>query len=146
MMGDFDIHGRGSRGHGAAAADAGARGANEIIAENIRAPGGKHEWLMVSEARQFKQWGVSMREIVEGRSLTKVTIGKRFRHGGTGPDILHKELRGMIRSSESYEEFLDKLNRWADDELIPSHSATWSLDRARGRYSLPENLQRRVRP
>jgi hypothetical protein len=120
-------------------------GAREIIEDSIRHPGGKHEWLMVAEVRQFKKWGVSMKEILDGRTLTQATIGKNFRHG-TGPDIVHKQLRAMIRSSGSYDEFLEKLNRWADHELVPSHSAQFSQDRARGRYSLPESLQRRVRP
>lgn len=124
----------------------GMRGARAIIEENIRHPSGKHEWLMVSEARQFKEWGVSMNEILEGRSFTRATVGKQFRHGASGSGAFHEQLRGMIRSSGSYEQFLDKLNRWADNELMPSHSAKWSQDPARGRYSLPENLQRRVRP
>jgi hypothetical protein len=34
-----------------------------------------------------------------------------------------RELRAMVRSSGSYEEFLDQLNRWADNELLLSHSA-----------------------
>lgn len=127
-------------------ADKSPNGARAVIAENIRHPGGKHEWLMVSEARQFKQWGVSMNEILEGRSLTKVTVGKKFRHGGAGSGAFHEQLRGMVRSSNSYPQFLDKLNRWADNELVPSHSATWSHDLARGRYSLPENLQVEFRP
>lgn len=121
----------------------GARGAREIIAENIRHPGSKHEWLMVAEARQFKKWGVSMRTILEGRTFTKATIGKRFRHGSAGSGALHEELRAMVRSSNSFDEFLDKLNRWADHELTPSRSARWPGDAPRGRYSLPDNLQRR---
>jgi hypothetical protein len=121
----------------------GARGAREIIAENIRHPGSKHEWLMVAEARQFKKWGVSMRTILEGRTFTKATIGKRFRHGAAGSGALHEELRAMVRSSNSFNEFLEKLNRWADHELTPSRSARWPGDAPRGRYSLPDNLQRR---
>jgi hypothetical protein len=119
----------------------GARGAREIIAENIRHPGSKHEWLMVAEARQFKKWGVSMKTVLEGRTFTKATIGKRFRHGGAGSGAFHDGLRAMIRTSNSYDEFLQKLNQWADHELVPSHSARWPGDAPRGRYSLPDNLQ-----
>jgi hypothetical protein len=119
----------------------GTRGAREIIAENIRHPGSKHEWLMVAEARQFKKWGVSMKTILEGRTFTEATIGKRFRHGAAGSGAFHDELRAMIRSSNSYEEFLQKLNQWADHELNPSHSPRWPGDAPRGRYSLPDNLQ-----
>jgi len=124
----------------------GVRDARDIIEYNIRHPRGRHEWLMVAEARQFKEWGVSMKEIYDGRTFTKATMGKNFRHGSTGSDTFHKQLRAMVHSSGSYEEFLDKLNRWADNELVPSHSPRFAQDLARGRYSLPENLQRRVRP
>jgi len=97
------------------------RGAREVIAENIRYPGDNHEWLMVAEARQFKKWGISMGTIREGRTFTEATIGRRFRHGvQPGSDIMHRELRAMVRSSNSYDEFLEKLNQWADHELAPS--------------------------
>ena len=122
----------------------GQRGAAEIIGENIRHPGRRHEWLTVSELRQFKKWGVPMRTIKEGRTLTKATIGKRFRHGGTGSSTMHLELAAMVRSSNSYPEFLEKLNLWADRELVPSHSARWPEAAPLGRYSLPNNLQLRV--
>jgi hypothetical protein len=98
---------------------------------------------MVAEARQFKRWGVSMRTITEGRSSTLATIGKRFLHGGGGSGTMHQQLRAMIRSSNSYVEFLQKLNEWADRELVSSHSMRWPEDPIRGRYSLPENLQLR---
>ena len=54
---------------------------------------------------------------------------------------MHIELRQMIQSSNSYEEFLGKLNDWADRELSPSHSVRWPAETPRGRYSLPTNLQ-----
>jgi len=122
-----------------------ARGARDVIEDCIRHPGDQHEWLMVAEARQFKKWGVSMRTIQEGRTFTLATIGKRFRHGGAGSGTMHRALRAMIRSSGSYEEFLGKLNQWADREFVASHSARWPHDPPLGRYSLPDNLQVRSR-
>jgi hypothetical protein len=122
---------------------AGKRGAAEIIEENIRHPGGMHEWLMVSEVRQFKRWGVSMRTIHEGRSLTEATVGTRFRHGQGGSGTMHIELRAMVQSSKSFSDFLTKLNQWADRELVASHSARWPDTAPLGRYSLPDNLQLR---
>jgi hypothetical protein len=121
----------------------GQRGAAEIIGENIRHPGRFHEWLTVGELRQFKKWGVPMETIKEGRTLTKATIGKRFRHGRTGSGTLHLELAAMVQSSNSYPEFLEKLNQWADRELVPSHSERWPDAARLGRYSLPNNLQLR---
>jgi hypothetical protein len=119
----------------------GKTGAAQVIADSIRHPGNQHEWLMVAEARKFKQWGVSMKTIREGRTFTDATIGRRFRHGGTGSGRMHVELREMIRSSNSYSEFLEKLNQWADRELMPSHSTRWPNATPLGRYNLPENLQ-----
>lgn len=119
----------------------GLTGAAEVIGDNIRHPRGKHEWLMVAEARRFKQWGVSMKTIQDGRTFTDATIGARFRHGASGAGTMHRDLRAMIQSSNSYAEFLGKLNQWADRELSPSHSARWPHEPPRGRYSLPDNLQ-----
>ena len=117
------------------------KGAAEVIEENIRHPGEFHEWLMVAEARKFKRWGVSMRTILEGRSLTEATMSRWFRHGGTASGRFHLELRRMIQTSNSYGEFLEKLNLWADRELVKSYSRQWPFDGRRGRYSLPDNLQ-----
>jgi len=83
------------------------------------------------------------RTVLEGRTATLATIGKRFRHGSVGSGTMHAELRAMIRSSNSFPEFLQKLNTWADRELVASHSTRWPEDAALGRYSLPENLQMR---
>lgn len=121
----------------------GKTGAAQVIADNIRHPGSQHEWLMVAEARKFKRWGVSMRTIQEGRTFTDAAIGKRFRHGGAGSGQMHVALRAMIRSSDSYAEFLEKLNHWADRELAPSRSVRWPNAAPLGRYSLPDALQLR---
>jgi hypothetical protein len=119
-------------------ADAGAR---KAIARKIRHPGTYHEWLMVAEARRFKQWHVSMRTVLTARTRTGATIGTGFRHGGKGSTTFHTMLLGMIRSSRSYNDFLMKLNLWADDNLSPSFSERWPFDVRRGRYSLPSELQ-----
>lgn len=121
----------------------GKTGAAQVIADNVRHPGSQHEWLMVAEARKFKRWGVSMRTIQEGRTFTDAAIGRRFRHGGAGSGRMHIELRAMIRSSDSYAEFLEKLNHWADRELAPSRSVRWPNATPLGRYSLPDALQLR---
>jgi hypothetical protein len=63
----------------------------------------------------------------------------------TGAGRMHREVRAMIRSSNSYGEFLEKLNHWADRELAPSHSTRWPDAAPLGRYSLPDNLQLRSR-
>jgi hypothetical protein len=54
---------------------------------------------------------------------------------------MHGQLRAMIRLSNSFPDFLQKLNDWADRELVANHSTRWPDDLGMGRYSLPENLQ-----
>jgi len=116
-------------------------GARQVIANNIRHPGGEHEWLMVAEVRQFKKWGVTMEQIQAGRSLTEETLGKRFLHGSAGSGAMHGALRAMTRSATSYADFLRKLNLWADRELAPNYSRRFPFGAPLGRYSLPDNLQ-----
>ena len=116
-------------------------GAREAIASKIRHPGTYHEWLMVAEARRFKRWRVSMRTVLTARTRTGATIGTGFRHGGTGSSTFHLQLRAMITSSRTYNDFLMKLNYWADTNLSPSFSERWPFDVRRGRYSLPPELQ-----
>lgn len=41
------------------------------IEDRIRRPGGYHEWHLVARTPKFKQWGNSMDDIKEMRSLTK---------------------------------------------------------------------------
>lgn len=55
----------------------------------------------------------------EARPLTEETMGRRFKHGGTGSTkALHKPLDAMFEGSASLQELLQKLNTWADQELI----------------------------
>jgi hypothetical protein len=55
------------------------------------------------------------------------------------------KLQAMVQSSNSYQEFLQKLNLWTDREFNPSHSARWPQDAPLWRYSRPDNLQVRSR-
>ncbi len=103
--------------------------AKEVIAARVRAPGGLHEWLKVSQLPKLKEWGISMRDIHEFRTLTGKTVGRSFVHGGDGSGDMHLELDRMFNDSVDYFDFRQKLNKWADTELI------------NGRYSLPRGLQ-----
>ena len=109
--------------------------ARKLIEAAIRHPRHHHEWLMVKHVEKFKEWGVSMKLIKEARTLTKETLGKNFIHGGKGSGTMHIQLSKMIESSGSFEEFLQKLNLWADEELFAGTGVP-------GRFKLPEGLQR----
>lgn len=113
------------------------RDARHLIGDNIRYPGGQHEWLMVAEVRQFKKWGISMKTIQEGRTPTAVDLGAFMHKSGR----FHQVLRTMITSSDTFADFLAKLNKWADGKLVPAHSERWPNDHPQGRYSLPNCLQ-----
>lgn len=43
----------------------------------------------------------------------------------------------------AFGQFLQRLNNWADKELVPSHSTRWPYEAPQGGYSLPVNLQLR---
>lgn len=102
-------------------------GAREIIERNIRHPGGLHEWLKVSQTPKLKQWGVSMETIRDARTPTAEMAKKGFPHGS---QLLHREIDALFASTSSYEDFLAKLNKWADVRLT------------KGRLDLPPVLQR----
>ena len=102
-------------------------GAKEVIERNIRHPGGRHEWLKVNQAPKLKEWGVSMKTIHEARTPTMEMAKKGFPHGSW---TLHNQLDELFDSAKTYDDFLIKLNNWADQRLT------------KGRLDLPPILQR----
>lgn len=90
-----------------------------MIEDRIRQPGGYHEWHLVSRTPKFKKWGVSMDDIKEMRTLTKdVKFKKPWGiHGGVGSTTAHNEILNIIDTSNNYDEFLVRLNKWANDRL-----------------------------
>ncbi len=56
------------------------------IEDRIRRPGGYHEWHLVARTPKFKEWGISMEDIKEMRSLTKDVefVNPPGRHGRRG--------------------------------------------------------------
>ena len=104
----------------------------EIIEDRIRYPYGKHEWLMVSQADKFKEWGVSMDDIKSFTTPTKDVefINPLGFHGGTGSTTAHNQILRLINEATSYEEFVYMLNEWAVDRL------------PNGVIDLPEGLRR----
>lgn len=105
----------------------------------VRYPGGRHEWLKVSELQRIKEWGVPMEEVWRFRTDTTKLVGKipgtneTFAHTvkidgqlrtGPGAKMFDNELGEVIRTSRSVEEFNVKLRgllrRWSiDSSLIP---------------------------
>ena len=119
---------------------------------SIRNGGGKHEWMAVSKAPQWKKWGTSVSEVLNGVTITEeIKFKNIMKADGTiasGPhgitsggvsDAAHKELFDIIDSSSDFDEYKYKLNDWADEhfELVDMDG---KMKKA-GAGALPENLQ-----
>ena len=101
------------------------------IERQLRAPGGMHEWHLVSRAPQFKRWGIQAEQIRDLRTAISDVkfVNPTGVHGGLGSTLAHNELLGIIDSSLDYETFVRRLNNWAN----------YRLDGGIG--SLPEGLR-----
>ncbi|KAA0566638.1 hypothetical protein F0342_00895 [Bacillus sp. CH30_1T] len=102
------------------------------IEDRIRRPGGYHEWHLVARTPKFKQWGVSMDDIKEMRSLTKDVefVNPPGRHGRRGSTKAHNEILKIIDTAPDYESFVKRLNEWASNRM------------KNGVMDLPEGLRR----
>ena len=102
------------------------------IEDRIRRPGGYHEWHLVARTPKFKQWGISMDDIKEMRSLTKDVefVNPPGRHGSRGSTKAHNEILKIIDSAPDYENFVRRLNDWASNRM------------KNGVMDLPEGLRR----
>ncbi|MEK4407064.1 hypothetical protein MKZ26_22095 [Sporosarcina sp. FSL K6-6792] len=87
------------------------------IEDRIRRPGGYHEWHLVARTPKFKQWGISMDDIKDMRSLTKDVefVNPPGRHGSRGSTKAHNEMLKIIDSASDYESFVKGLNEWAEN-------------------------------
>ena len=89
------------------------------IERQLRAPGGMHEWHLVSRAPQFKRWGINAEQIRDLRTAISDVkfVNPTGVHGGLGSTLAHNELLGIIDSSLDYETFVRRLNNWANYRL-----------------------------
>lgn len=122
-------------------------GARKVIEDNVRHPGGLHEWLMVKHVRKVKEWGISLQTVLDARTATAATVGRTFRHkrldgrtgAGPGSGTMHRQLDRMLTESGSLNEFRRRLNQWADAEMYPVPGPNGEAPL--GRYYLPAELQ-----
>lgn len=91
----------------------------KAIERQLRAPGGMHEWHLVSRAPQFKYWGVSSEQIRDLRTVINDVefVNPVGKHGQLGSTAAHNELLGIIDSSCDYDMFVRRLNNWANYRL-----------------------------
>lgn len=91
----------------------------KAIERQLRAPGGMHEWHLVSRAPQFKYWGVNAEQIRDLRTVINDVefVNPVGKHGQLGSTTAHNELLGIIDSSSDYSMFTRRLNNWANYRL-----------------------------
>ncbi|WP_373651960.1 RHS repeat-associated core domain-containing protein [Schlesneria sp. DSM 10557] len=91
----------------------------DAIEDRLRHPGGLHEWHLVARTPTFKRWGLIADQIKEMRNLIKDTefVNPVGRHGGKGSTVAHNELLEIIDSSTNYEQFVRRLQNWANYRL-----------------------------
>ena len=89
------------------------------IERQLRAPGGMHEWHLVSRAPEFKNWGVNAEQTRDLRTAISDVefINPVGKHGQLGSTTAHNELLGIIDSSVDYDMFIRRLNNWANYRL-----------------------------
>jgi hypothetical protein len=88
------------------------------IEQRLRSPGGFHEWLPVSRAPIFKRWGITADQIHQLRTATKDVVFKSGRHGGDLSGLAHQQLFKLIDESPDFATYIQKLRKWADDNLV----------------------------
>uniref|UniRef100_UPI003736D0CE hypothetical protein n=1 Tax=Metabacillus halosaccharovorans TaxID=930124 RepID=UPI003736D0CE len=89
------------------------------IERQLRAPGGLHEWHLVSRAPQFKHWNISAEDIKDLRTAISDVkfVNPNGVHGGLGSTKAHNELLAIIDTSKDYNTFVRRLNNWANYRL-----------------------------
>ncbi|WP_260484917.1 hypothetical protein [Listeria booriae] len=95
------------------------------IERQLRAPGGLHEWHLVSRAPQFKFWDTTAEQIKDLRTAISDVkfINPKGAHGSLGSTKAHNELLAIIDSSSDYKAFTRRLNNWAHYRLEGGVSA-----------------------
>jgi hypothetical protein len=86
------------------------------IKSALRGKGGMHEWMMVSQAALSRKWGMTAEDIMTAVSGTK-DLDKKLRaltngqygHSGKAGSALHEKLRELMESSDSADEYKDKV-------------------------------------
>jgi hypothetical protein len=89
------------------------------VEQRLRYPGGYHEWLPVSRAPKFREWGITSEQIWEWRTLTKELhfVNPPGRHGMSGSGTVHLEIFELIDKSTNFSQYKSLLQEWAKTRL-----------------------------
>lgn len=87
------------------------------VEARLRHPGGFHEWLPVSRAPKFREWGIKAEQIWELRTQTKDVQFINPRRGHPGSTREHNEIFALIDRANNFDEFKSLLQNWAETRL-----------------------------
>ena len=87
------------------------------VEARLRHPGGFHEWLPVSKAPKFREWGIKVEQIWELRTLTKDVQFINPRRGHPGSTREHNEIFALIDRANNFDEFKSLLQNWAETRI-----------------------------
>ncbi|MFV8530636.1 hypothetical protein [Ralstonia pseudosolanacearum] len=105
------------------------------IESGLRGAGGNHEMLMVAEAPQWSQWGVSAKMVQEDfaipiADLNEGGLANGWRHstgleGSTAPGskMVHNKLQDIIQNSASLDDFKSNIVPWAEKWIKGGYDA-----------------------
>jgi RHS repeat-associated protein len=90
----------------------------ETIEARLRSPGGFHEWLPVSRAPKFKEWGITAEQIQELRTATsKVKFQPSGGHGEDFSGTFHNMIFEIADKAPNFAAFKEGLAKLADKWL-----------------------------
>jgi RHS repeat-associated protein len=94
------------------------------VEARLRSPGGFHEWLPVSRATKFKEWGISAEQIREWRTATSnVRFKPSGQHGGELSTTAHNEILRIAESALDFASYKMALQQWAEQRLVGGSAA-----------------------
>jgi len=105
------------------------------IESGLRGAGGNHEMLMVAEAPQWSQWGVSAKMVQKDfaipiSDLNEGGLANGWKHstgleGSTAPGskMVHNQLQDIIQNTSSLSDFKINIRPWADKWITGGYDA-----------------------
>lgn len=87
------------------------------VEARLRHPGGFHEWLPVSRAPKFREWGIKAEQIWDLRTPTKDIKFVNPQRGHTGSTREHNEIFALIDRASNFNEFKLLLQNWAETRV-----------------------------
>ena len=89
------------------------------VEARLRSPGRFHEWLPVSRALKFKEWGITAEQIQELRTLIKdIKFKPTGEHGGELSTTFHNKIFEIADKAPDFATYKRELAKLADQYLV----------------------------